>query len=195
LITPFWPIPIPWWLKSGADDFLRAPWGTYPSMIRIYAAPTLTAQLWIAICVWPQKAWLNLPSPIADIWCNCIVTAVGLPCPSWGWGLSDDDDWNWDNGETYEDWVWEYWDTNLCTPQEKESPFKMVATNTLNSNSYPTSPAEWPYLWGLVNINYDPITSYADNFGDGDTGIEINWVKIQWAKDIKNKLLWGLQQW
>ena len=195
LITPFWPIPIPWWLKSGADDFLRAPWGTYPSMIRIYAAPTLTAQLWIAICVWPQKAWLNLPSPIADIWGNCIVTAVGLPCPSWGWGLSDDDDWNWDNGETYEDWVWEYWDTNLCTPQEKESPFKMVATNTLNSNSYPTSPAEWPYLWGLVNINYDPITSYADNFGDGDTGIEINWVKIQWAKDIKNKLLWGLQQW
>jgi hypothetical protein len=71
----------------------------------------------------------------------------------------------------------------------------MVATNTLNANTYPTSPAEWPYLWGLVNINYDPITSYADNFGDGDTGIEINWVKIQWAKDIKNKLLWGIQQW
>ena len=192
LYTPFGPIPIPWWLKWSTDDFLWVGWGTYPSLIRIYAAPTLTAQLWIAICLWPQKVWMYIPSPVSDIWGNCIVTAIALPCPSW-WGWDDDEDE--DEGETFEDWVWEYGNTNLCNPQDKESPFTMIASDTLNSKTYPSSPSEWPYLWWLVNIDYDPINSYSNGFGESDAWIEINGVKIQWAKDITNKLLWGMQQW
>jgi len=199
--TPTGPIaiPIPWGLANDkSDEFLRgySPMPTpYFSAIRIYAAPTLTAQLWIAICAGSQKAWLNIPSPVADIGGNCIVTAVSLPCSSWGWWMSDNNDWNWDEGEIYEDRVWEYGNTNACNPKDRESPFTMVASNTLNTSSYPISPAEWTYLWWLIDIDYDPITSYVDQMWDWDTWIEINWVKIKWAKDIKNKLLWWIQQW
>ena len=196
LPTPFWPIPIPLWQKSwGPDELLRLPWGTYPSRLRIYAAPTLTAQLWIAICAGVQKVWMALPSPVSDIWGNCIVTAVAIPCPSWGWSWWWDDDWNWEWDETYENRVWEYWSTNLCKPQEKESPFTMVASSTLNSTTYPSSPSEWPYLWWLINIDYDPITSYNDRYDDWDSWIEINWVMIKWVKDLNNKILWWIQQW
>lgn len=194
--TPAWtiPIPIPRWLKSPSDDFLRVGWwfSGYPSIIRIYAAPTLTAQLWIAICVWPQKVWINLPSPVADIWWNCIVTAVALPCWWWGGSWWDDDNWDWEDEETFENWIWEYWETNECKPKESESPFTMVASSIMNSNTYPTSPNQGPYLWWAVSIDYDPIGS---DFSDWDSWIEINGVQIKWAKDIKNKLLWWLQQW
>ena len=194
--TPAWtiPIPIPRWLKSPSDDFLRVGWwfSGYPSMIRIYAAPTLTAQLWIAICVWPQKVWINLPSPVADIWWNCIVTAVALPCWWWDGSWWDDDDWNWEDEETFENWIWEYWETNECKPKESESPFTMVASPIMNTNTYPTSPNQGPYLWWAVSIDYDPISS---DIGDWDSWIEINGVQIKWAKDAKNKLLWWLQQW
>jgi hypothetical protein len=49
-------------------------------MIRIYAMPTLTAQLGLAICMGPYKTGIDLPSPLADIAGNCIVTSVALPC-------------------------------------------------------------------------------------------------------------------
>jgi len=51
-------------------------------MIRIYAMPTLTAQLGLAICMGPYSAGINLPSPLSDIAGNCIVTSVALPCGS-----------------------------------------------------------------------------------------------------------------
>ena len=81
LYTPVGSLPIPWWLKqSGTDWFLWPWWWTYPSFIRIYAAPTLTAQLWIAICMWTYAVWAALPSPVADIAGNCIVFAVKPQC-------------------------------------------------------------------------------------------------------------------
>ena len=49
-------------------------------MIRIYAAPTTTAQLGLAICGGPQKAALAIESPYADLGGNCVVTSFDLPC-------------------------------------------------------------------------------------------------------------------
>ena len=80
LITPVWEIPIPWWLKWAGDEFLWVPWWSYPSFIRIYAAPTLTAQLWLAICLWPYSVWSAIPSPFADLGGNCIVFAIKPQC-------------------------------------------------------------------------------------------------------------------
>ena len=80
LQTPVGSIPIPWGLKGPGDGFLRAPGGSYPSRIRIYAAPTLTAQVGLAICFGPYSVGTKLPSPFADIGGNCIVTSFPLPC-------------------------------------------------------------------------------------------------------------------
>lgn len=80
LTTPVGTIPIPWGQKGPGDEFLRIGGGVYPSWIRIYAAPTLTAQLGIAICFGPQTVGLKLPSPFSDIGGNCIVTSMPLPC-------------------------------------------------------------------------------------------------------------------
>ena len=80
LHTPVWDIPIPWWLKWAGDEFLWVGWWTYPSFIRIYAAPTLTAQLWLAICLGPYSVWKAIPSPFADLGGNCIVFAIKPQC-------------------------------------------------------------------------------------------------------------------
>jgi hypothetical protein len=45
-------------------------------MIRIYAAPTLTMSMGVAICLGPMGAGINMPSPVGDIAGNCIVTAL-----------------------------------------------------------------------------------------------------------------------
>ncbi|MDR0283205.1 MAG: hypothetical protein LBI53_08225 [Candidatus Peribacteria bacterium] len=39
----------------------------YPSLIRLYIAPTLTLQIGIAICLGPYATSIALPSPIGDI--------------------------------------------------------------------------------------------------------------------------------
>ena len=79
---PGYEIPIPWWQKAGAewDDFLWVDWWIYPSLIRIYAAPTLTAQLWLAICVGPYATSHLFPSPLGDVAGNCIVFAIKPQC-------------------------------------------------------------------------------------------------------------------
>ena len=80
LRTNFWDLPIPWWLKSPTEWFLW-PWGwSYKSFIRIYAAPTLTAQLWIAVCMWNYDTAIKIKSPAADLWWNCVVFAVQPKC-------------------------------------------------------------------------------------------------------------------
>ena len=75
------PVPFPCWLKqSSTDDFLRVPWWEYPSFIRIYAAPTMTAQLWVAICMWPYMDENILPSPLSDVAWNCIIFTIKPQC-------------------------------------------------------------------------------------------------------------------
>jgi hypothetical protein len=49
-------------------------------MIRIYAMPTLTAQLGLAICGGPYSIGKAIPSPFADLGGNCIVASVSIPC-------------------------------------------------------------------------------------------------------------------
>jgi hypothetical protein len=49
-------------------------------MIRIYAAPTLTAQMGLAICGGPYSVGSAVPSPYADLGGNCVVTSFDLPC-------------------------------------------------------------------------------------------------------------------
>ena len=189
LYTPVWSIPIPWGLKWPGDGFLWAWWGVYPSQIRIYAAPTLTAQLWLAICMWPYSAGISMPSPLSDIGGNCIVTSMPLPCgkkKSW----TTNDTTSHKEGTTYHPWAEDYRQTNTCQLKQSDSPFKITAS-ALTNDAIPSSLAEGSYLGWTINIDYDAITS---QLNVTQNGLEINGIKIDGVKDIKNAILWGKQQ-
>jgi len=146
-IYVFWaPIPIPWWLKQPASDGFLWPWGwAYPSFIRIYAAPTLTAQLWVAICMWPYAAWAAIPSPFSDIWGNCVVFAVKPQCKGWGddgfWEKTDLDNPN----QEYPSFIEDVRDSWTCLQSQKwpvvtkkwqrSSPFDLYSYTSKVSNS------------------------------------------------------------
>jgi hypothetical protein len=69
-------------MKSEADSFLGAsmPSAVYPSMIRIYVAPTLTAQIGVAICLSFDKIFKKIPSPLSDLGGNCIIMTIKPQC-------------------------------------------------------------------------------------------------------------------
>lgn len=117
LTTPLGPIPFPRGQKGATDEFLWVWGGAYPSMIRIYAAPTLTAQLGIAICLGPQTLGSKIPSPFADLGGNCIVTSVALPCGD------NENNWESDWAEELEPRVKAYKDLGSCTSDSQNSPF------------------------------------------------------------------------
>jgi hypothetical protein len=69
---------------QGQDGFLGTTFSGVPfspSLVRIYVAPTLTAQVGVAICFMPYKAaQTTFPRPIGAIAGNCIVTALKPQC-------------------------------------------------------------------------------------------------------------------
>ena len=137
LHTPVWDIPIPWWLKSPTDWFLWPWWWTYPSAIRIYAAPTSTAQLWIAVCVSPDAIWRKIPSPISDIAGNCTVFAVKPQCKGWSDNTVKKKDKENPN-EIYEAFVNDVKDSWVCLQSQKWSQVtqKWYRSSPFNLYSY-----------------------------------------------------------
>ncbi len=140
LPTAVGPVPIPWWQKWPWDEFLWVWWWEYPSFIRIYAAPTLTAQLWLAICLWPYSVWKAIPSPFADLWGNCIVFAIKPQCKN-----DDSIKVNLESPyESYSDFVEEVRDSWVCLQSQKwpqvtqkwynSSPTRWVSFNSSRRN-------------------------------------------------------------
>ncbi|HMY80233.1 MAG TPA: hypothetical protein PK048_00105 [Candidatus Absconditabacterales bacterium] len=79
LQTPVGPVPSvgPVGFKeSTTDKFYRVGGGQYPSQLRIYIAPTLTAKLGIGLCFGPYGVGMKLPKLFRDVAGNCIVFAV-----------------------------------------------------------------------------------------------------------------------
>ena len=98
LQTPLGPIPFfgifgfpqKWGPWETDDFFLGAPWGIYPSLFRLYVAPTLTLGLGIAMCFGPYSIGKILPKPFRDLGGNCIVFAVPplTSCPKTSVGIN-----------------------------------------------------------------------------------------------------------
>jgi hypothetical protein len=55
--------------------------GAYPSIVRIYIAPTLTMQVGVAVCLGVDQVFKKIPSPLSDLGGNCIVFALKPQCP------------------------------------------------------------------------------------------------------------------
>jgi hypothetical protein len=165
------PIPMPYGLtQPGTDSFYWAPWWALPSMIRLYVSPTLTAQLWFAICLWPQVATQPLPQPIRDLWGNCIVLSLAIPC-----GKPSPQVWP---NEVYTQQIderridaWQWWTCTQPTIAYTESisnnwvitntnyassPFKPVAQDPFVPSPTPIIPQNTYGFW-LINLDTEPV--------------------------------------
>mgnify|MGYP002853791363 CR=1 FL=1 len=165
-------VPIPWWQKFDGGDawdkfFWPLGWWNYPSLIRIYAAPTLTAQLWLAICIGPYATSLALPSPVWDVAWNCIVFAIKPQCTKSEEGR--DPNANYDN--VYNETVEEIGDSWVCLQKQK---WKQVV-DYLN----PSTPFMlYSYQWYQKQIS-EPKRPSIDNarWRNGDTyNVSLAWL-------------------
>ena len=192
------PVPFPYGLKWPWDWFYWAQGGNYPSMIRIYVSPTLTASMWTAICFWPYAAGINFPNPIKHIAWNCIVIA-----PKWWWNWKrlnqtswhpNNDDDSWDN--TSADNSPRICSNPIQSVARPTSPFSMSAydwSRDLPARPTPTNNtqwlwiAQWTYLW-LVNFDTHP---YATQLSQQEAGN----VQLKWWKALKLQIEWWNVKW
>ena len=210
ITTPFGPLPFPWWMKWPWDGFIWMPWWTYPSFIRIYAAPTLTAQLWIAICVGPYVVWKALPSPFADLGGNCIVFAIKPQCKSGGDEARKKDSEN--PNDVYDDFIEDVRDSWVCLQSQKwpQVTEKWHRSSPFNLYSYSRDTASYgsdtdgghsffydfvDYVWRAV---IDPLNPDA-SFSVDDTLGAISWdnMDVNWwsnyGVELNKSFLWIIE--
>ena len=123
-------VPIPDWVKRLDDEFIRflgSNWN-YPSFVRIYVAPTLTAQVWIGICFGKYSLSNALKSPWSDVAGNCIVFAIKPQCSN------DSAPTNLESPyESYSDFVEEVRDSGVCLESQK---WPQNTKNWFNSSAF-----------------------------------------------------------
>lgn len=142
------PVPMVDWLKSELDDFIWVPgWNpAYTSWIRIYAAPTLTNQLGIAICISPERIFKKIPSPLSDVAWNCIVFAIKPQCKNKEKTQEDKNNPN----ETFNLETEDVWDSWICA--------NAIKGLQVTENWWATSPLNASFNWNsIVNVDVDNI--------------------------------------
>lgn len=197
LITPVGPMPSvgPVGLAWPTDTFYWAPGWTYPSMIRLYISPTLTAQLGLAICLWPMNAAQAIPQPFRDMWGNCIVIKIPMPSCGWSdpvgtsvptaqlepWRMDAAAQWTCQNPPTHIP------DTITWVPQQSSSPFQLVGQSSDSIYPSPVVPAG-TYWGGLLNIDTQaiPFTQIAGLESD----FNLDSLNLAAGSPIKLKIEW-----
>lgn len=200
-------IPMVDWLKWSWDWFVWLWWWVYDSMIRIYAMPTLSQQLWIAICYGPYSLASNIPSPLSDIAWNCVVLAVKPDCKADAKTLEEEDLSN--PNETFSPFIQWIRDWNKCLSLEKWhwenwSPFVWKLWDEWWFVNVEINASEW--VWTDRSKKKTPLHIFGmdieaadwDWYWWGDwqpSSIYIWWVNILWWDYTVNKIRWWLQQW
>jgi hypothetical protein len=182
------PDPIPNdYVPLPSDDFGYLGWplagGSYPSMIRLYLAPTLTAKLGIAVCFGSYGIGAKIPKPFRDIMGNCITFAVdpgigkceAVKNPETGKYVVTPEVHQLDGG-------------NVCNDDItiKNSPLKLLETPINDADNFLES-VQGEYgivlkLWGQANLtNYDSLS--LSNF--------FSKVKLEWANPLELKVKWA----
>ncbi len=163
LQSPVGPLPLPFprgWIQkmTPVDTYgyfgFAAPGWVYPSMIRIYASPTLTMWMWFAMCFGPQKAMNAIPSPLRDIAWNCIVFAI--PFDS---SCGDDNDNSQDDDQEIDKNLYE--NKNLTCDQAPIRPWEVIQWIVDRFEDVTSSPVFM--LWW--ETNEDVLYEFKKDFG------------------------------
>ena len=172
LATPVGVLPIPNAQKWVRDGFVWIPWWTtWNSWIRIYAAPTLTAQLWIAVCMWPYMDEKIFPSPLSDVAGNCVVFAVKPQCKNgWTkWEKSDPENPN----ETFDLILEDVRDSGTCMQSQKwpqviekwyrSSPFNLYSYRGTERDSWNRGDFDWKETTRIINFKNMDVNGWNNN--------------------------------
>ena len=189
LPTPVGTIPFPRWQKWPWDEFIWVPWWVYPSMIRIYAVPTLTLQVWIAICLWPYWIWSLIPSPLADIGGNCVVFAIKPQCKGKEWQQNDD------SPEVTYDPVTEDVQNSWICQQTQKWPLVTWKWWQKAWVSSPLLAVDWSSVLWIIEFEASAIAWGVDWSIDMADILTVWDVDILWWTFTKNRIRWWIQQW
>lgn len=163
-------------------------------MIRIYVAPTLTAQVGVAVCLGPYSVGKAIPFPLSELGGNCIVTVIKPQCG----GKTDKDN----PEESYAPWTDDLSNGESCssspsgTASTKEgysqSPFEMIINNMTPGEKDVYS----PYLpsgeggFGIFTLEMDTIPKYGDS--NVESSLTIKGVKLEGGGTTKNRITQGI---
>ena len=182
LYTNFWPLPIPWWIKWGWDDFLWPSVWKFDSFIRIYAAPTLTAQLWIAVCMWNYNTAIKIKSPASDLWWNCVVFAVQPKCSN-GKKNSEKKEDRANPNPVYNKITEEVKNSGLCWQSQK---WTMIIEAWQRSSPFDLCSFRGNYNKEKEKTKKDPFISARNRFNDN---VEV-WWNSYYPVDYSTSFLW-----
>ena len=213
--TPYGYIPAPWlfgYPRKWATDsfsFWNDGW-SYPSFFRLYVMPTLTAEIWFALCFGPYASTLALPDPMGSVWWNCVVFTVPIPC-----GKKDGNEEERDESlppstlAEYADlqkcnqttntpsYSANQWNTCLQLASSSNSSNNMTTVNqSSNTNTY-----NWPTfsnssaLGWFINIESEATAVAWYNSDQSPISITVDGVELIWWADEKNKILGSAAKW
>lgn len=199
--SPVGPMPLPFpfgWLQQGATDSYGYFWfpikgWTYPSQVRIYLSPTLTMQMWVALCFWPQVWWMKIPAPFNNIAGNCIVVKIPTPTPSCNSNDTNGDD------ELSDQDIADLWEIGQCSKppirpqvnaigsQISDSPFQLttIQSNWSSRDPFPSG----TYFW-VINIEKTAIIQNEEGINNNDNGDF-----FKWGKEVRPQVQWWWAKW
>lgn len=214
--TPVWYIPAPnifgFPFKWPTDGHLWWPkiW-SWSSQVRVYAVPTLTLQMGIAICFWPYPLWVAVPPLVRDLWWNCVVAAFPMYACNGSSG-------NWEEPATEEldNWMADLAANGSCEQPILRSSAKVLANTILiQQPTYPSSfrlsslwsqNSSWTMAvpnWNFGGFGYVSLSWFPTRTSTTSSSVS-GWFNfdalrfVQWAKidlKIKDSNAQGIIKW
>lgn len=199
--TPYWVyIPAPWifgfpFKAPWTDKMALAPdWApqAIPSLFRVYVMPTLTLDIWFALCFGPQVVWNNIPEPFSNIVWNCIVFSID-PCGKKSW---NDSQWPNSMENIPEEYTFLRWcdrqnNPLYLMPRESASPFVFWWSST-NMNSFQPIIPGGTYAGWFINIEVSPEAGYQYQ---ESSPLDIDEIILEWWASVQNAIRWSTEQW
>ena len=197
--TAAWYIPAPWFFwypakfpKLDGFSFWNPLW-TNQSFFRLYVMPTLTLDIWFALCFWSYATSQLILDPIGSIAWNCVVFAVS-PCKKLSWN------WNEESFNSAQNIPDEYTYLRWCEKQnnpvslaswESFSPF-VFGWSSSNSNWFQPVIPWWSYAWWFINIEVSPEAGYEYR---ESSQMDVEALILEWWAKIQNAIRWSQEQW
>ncbi len=199
-----WPLPWGWYIPAPNIFWFPFRWvgdwhlwwpkqGPYSSLFRLYMIPTLTAKMAVGMCFGPYGVGMSLPSPIGDMWGNCIVTML------WWWEKKsldnvDHDGSQWATNQRIDSYLSDLSTCKVNPPKiiwwYRASPFGLIEGKV--SGWYHSYIPQDSYMWGMFQFDINPIINNNSNqISQSSQWLDFEELILQWGAENQNKITGG----